>query len=563
MGKIKIAHKGIVFAALSALLLLGCGNAWALPTTPYQAEQVVTGWLATDAQPLGTTIGRHISRTEIFTGDDGEPIYYVVYLQPTGFVIVSADDLVEPIIAFADDGTYDCSPANPLAALVHGDLGRQVRSRRASAGPQGAMMTVSHQQRKWNRFIRLAETSQDSLTLMSMSSIPDVRVAPLLQSKWAQGDVCGQNCFNYYTPNHYYCGCVATAMAQLMRYQQHPRTAIGVHRFTVKVEGDPQTLFTRGGNGLGGQYNWSDMPLVPNCQTTDAQRQAIGALCYDAGIAVNVDYAPDSSSGDALKAKDALIDIFRYSNAVNGYNKESNIGPGLLGMINPNLDYANPVIIGVWREENGHAVVCDGYGYSTATLYHHLNMGWGGADDAWYNLPNVDAQYQYTSVAVCVYNIFVSGKGEIISGRVTDARGAPISAVTVTAEGPGGPYITTSNANGIYALAKIPSASTYTVTAEKEGCLFTEQTVSTGTSRDEASTSGNKWAVDFVAALAGDCDADNDVDAVDLAIFARSWLTAAGDPSWNPYCDISVPRDGLIDTLDLAVFVDNWLAGAE
>ncbi len=563
MGKITIAHKGIIFAALLALLHFGCGKAWARSTTPFQAEQAVMGWLATDAQPLGTTIGRHVKKTETFTGDDGEPIYYVIYLRPTGFVIVSADDLVEPIVGFADDGTYDCSPANPLGALVSRDLRGRITAGQAEDNSQDKMLRVSRLQSKRNRFIRLAETFEDDLASMDMSSIPDVRVAPLLQSKWSQGDVCGQNCFNYYTPNHYYCGCVGTAMAQLMRYHQHPRTAIGVHRFTVKVEGNPQTLFTGGGNGLGGQYNWSDMPLVPDCQTTDTQRAAIGALCYDAGISANVDYGPDSSSGDALKAKDALIGIFKYGSAVNGYNKESNIGPGLLGMINPNLDYANPVILGIWHEQSGHAVVCDGYGYSAATLYHHLSMGWGGADDAWYNLPNVEAHYTYTSVAVCLYNIFVSGTGEIISGRVTDASGVPIDGVTVTAQGARGPYTTTSNANGIYALAKIPSASTYTVTAAKEGYRFTGQTVTTGTSNDWANTSGNRWAVDFVAALAGDCDADSDVDAVDFAIFAHAWLTSPEDAGWKPYCDISVPRDGLIDTLDLAIFADNWLTGVK
>jgi len=563
MGKITIAHKGIVSAALLALLQFGCSKAWASPTTPYQAEQVVMGWLATDARPLGTNIGRHVRKTEIFTGDDGEPTYYVVYLRPSGFVIVSADDLVEPIVGFADDGTYDCSPANPLGALVAGDLSTQVRSCRAHGSPQGKMLTVPHQQRKWNRFIRLAETSDDSLAIMGTSSIPDIRVGPLLQSKWSQGDVCGQNCFNYYTPNHYYCCCVATAMSQLMRYHQHPQSGIGVHGFGIQVEGRPQTAFTRGGNGSGGPYYWSDMPLVPDCQTTDTQRQAIGALCYDASISVNVDYGPDSSSGDALKVKDALIGIFKYSNAVNGYNNEGDIGPGLLAMINPNLDSGYPVILGIWHEERGHAVVCDGYGYSAATLYHHLSMGWAGIDDAWYNLPNVDASSSYTSVAVCLYNIFVSGTGEIISGRITDISGKPISEVSITAESRGSVYTATTNAQGIYALAKMPSASTYTVGAAKTGYLFGEQTVTTGRSRDRFRTSGNKWQVDLVGTAAPDLDGDGQVNAADFAIFASAWLTAPGDAGWNPYCDMSSPTDNFIDTLDLIVFADTWLAGVE
>jgi len=556
-----ITHKSIVFAALWVLIQFGCGNAWSEPITPYQAEQVVAGWLMTDGQPLGTRIGKHVKKTETFIGDDGELIYYVIYLRPTGFVIVSADDLIEPIVGFADDGTYDCSPANPLGALVTRDLPGRVMAGQVEDNSQDKMLRVSRLQRKRNRFIRLAETSEDSLASIDMSSIPDVRVAPLLQSNWFQGDVCGQNCYNYYTPNHYYCGCVATAMAQLMRYYQHPNTGIGVRNFMIQVEGLPSMVSSRGGNGSGGPYYWSDMRLVPDCQTTDTQRATIGALCYDAGIAVNTDYGPDGSSSDALAVKNAVISTFKYSNAVNGYNNGNNIGSGLLGMINPNLDSGYPVLLGITNKQNGHAVVCDGYGYSAATLYHHLNMGWAGVDDAWYNLPNIDASTSFTSVDVCLYNIFVSGTGEIISGRITDISGTPIIEVAVTAESSSSVYAATTNAQGIYALAKIPSAATYTISATKIGYLFGEQMVTTGRSRDRSGTSGNKWQIDFVGTVAPDLDGDGQVNSVDFAIFASAWLTAPGDAGWNPYCDVSSPADNFIDTLDLVVFADNWLAG--
>jgi hypothetical protein len=38
-------------------------------------------------------------------------------------------------------------------------------------------------------------------------------VSPLVQSKWDQRYVGGKATYNYYTTNHWYCGCVATAMA--------------------------------------------------------------------------------------------------------------------------------------------------------------------------------------------------------------------------------------------------------------------------------------------------------------------------------------------------------------
>ena len=72
--------------------------------------------------------------------------------------------------------------------------------------------------------------------------------------------------------------------------------------------------------------------------------------------------------------------------------------------------------------EEGHEIVCDGYGYNGSTLYHHLNLGWSGVDTAWYNLPNIGTPYDFNVVTSCTYNVYPSGTGEIISGRVMDVE---------------------------------------------------------------------------------------------------------------------------------------------
>ncbi len=271
----------------------------------------------------------------------------------------------------------------------------------------------------------------------------------------------------------------------------------------------------RGGDGSGGAYNWSQMPLDPDCSTTLAQRQAIGALTYDAGVAVGMDYESDGSGAYMSDAAAAMVNTFGYSNAIMGGDEIDNIGDGLNGMINPNLDSGNPVILGIDDSQgDGHAVVADGYGYQSSTLYHHLNMGWDGDDDVWYNLPNIDAlsidpsAYSFNVVDSVIYNIYISGTGEIISGRVTAADSkTPVSGATVTAvRTGGGTYQTTTNTNGIYAFANVPSNSTYTISVAKAGHSFADQATNTGQSQDDMATSGNCWAVDFVpTVIIGKC----------------------------------------------------------
>lgn len=510
-------------------------------------------------------------KVQTFTDDSGEPIYYIVNLQSGGFVIVSANDLIEPIIGFADDGIFDPSPDNPLGALVTGDLKSRTTRIRGTFRLQtiAKKQTFSGPQNKWSYFISLGESSDSGFGIMGLTSISDIRVAPLMQSKWAQ-TTCGTNpalaCYNYFTPEQYRSGCVATAMAQLMRYHQYPDAPIGVHNFTIKVDGSSRTVSTLGGDGFGGTYDWSRMILAPDSSATEAQRQAIGALCYDAAISVNTNFGSYSSDTDTYMAKDALTNTFMYGNAVGGYNSDKDIGPGLIGMINPNLDAKKPVILGV-KGANGHAVVCDGYGYNFSTLYHHLNMGWAGSYDAWYNLPDVDLAEAYSSVHKCIYNIHIAkaGDGEMLSGRVLDHNADAIAGAVVYAEPLGQAYLITADCDdkGIYAFDSLDSNTTYTIWPSVDGYVFSDRNVTTGTSLDDAATSGNVWGVDFVAVFAGDFDGDSDVDAADFAILASAWLTGPEDARWNPACDISIPADNSVDAMDLAVFVDSWLTGIQ
>jgi|GEM_PF-4326950 len=514
-----------VHLAAILIVLQLCSGLWALSMTAQDAETAANGWLRADARPLDTPLGQRALGTETFLGDHGKPAYYVVYLDPSGFVVVSADDRIDPIIAFADDGHYDPSPDNPLAILVTNDLNARIAGLRAPSGtpPMAMQATETNTQKKWNHLIALAEPVEDGLHIMGESPIcsgnpSDVRVAPLTKTKWGQGYVYQGSsrrlCCNYWTPNNYVSGCTATAMAQLMYYHRHPSTGIGVQSFTVEVDGEDQSRSTRGGNGNGGAYKWTSMVLAPSYSSSQTARQAIGALCYDAGVAGGSAYTEDGTGMGVVEMRDALLDTFGYTDGVLAWNYNSttevhgNIGTGLEAMLNPNLDAEKPVILAMvdYDDDRAHAVVCDGYGYQkqafVTTPYHHLNMGWYGADDCWYNLPDIacPTNKPYEILYVCLYNVFPSESGEIISGQVTDRSGDPISGADVVARGPGGQtqlYSAQTNAKGIYALVGLESNTRFAVTVQKTGTDFESQQVTTGRSEDGQATSGNRWDVSF------------------------------------------------------------------
>jgi hypothetical protein len=489
-------------------LLLGPLPVWARPTTGTEAQRAVAGWLALDKRPLGAGMAAKTAKIQAFKDSAGNVNYFVVALEPSGFVVAAGDDLLEPIIAFASQGTFEAIPENPLYSLLQRDVpGRlaeawekekQARAQGMKFIPRGLHRQA---QGKWQLLQQLDGATSASSGL-SLASISDLRVAPLLQSKWSQGSEGADYCYNYYTPYHYVCGCVATAMAQLMYFHSWPNVPVGTSSFTIYVNDVPQPASLRGGDGAGGAYVWQNMVPDPDASSTPEPRQAIGALTSDAGVAVHMQYTPKSSGASTSDACTALTSTFGYNNAIYGYNSDSNIpSANLNNMVNPNLDARYPAILGIINADwNGHEIIVDGYGYNVSTLYHHLNLGWGGLADAWYNLPTINAGgYNFNSVVECVYNIFPQGTGEIISGRVLDIGGSPISGTTVTAtRAAGGSYTAISNSQGIYALAKIPAASSYTIMASKLGYIFYPRTVSTGTSDSYSTTTGNLWGIDFV-----------------------------------------------------------------
>jgi hypothetical protein len=282
--------------------------------------------------------------------------------------------------------------------------------------------------------------------------------------------------------------------------------------------------WTRGGDGRGGPYDWASMTATPDCGST-IQRQAIGAICYDAGISVGREYGPEGSGTPTPYASNALTATFRYRNAIAGINiqndQEANIGSALTSMINPNLDAKKPVILGITGKEGGHAAVCDGYGFKDSVAYYHLNMaepGWAPqCATLWYQLiapditdtcmwsdPNCQCQYQmkwsYDTVLACVYNIFPDETGEIISGRVLDRQGKPVTGIKVTAQSTADPADThdaKTDPNGIFALVGCHSATQYQVKVNSPDVNYPKATVQTKISKDRELDVGNVWNVEL------------------------------------------------------------------
>lgn len=426
--------RGIVLMSVASLWLpVFC---FATEITSAQAQKAVANWLRRDAAPLETQLGGTVLPATTYRDKVGTALFNVVQLEDRGFVVTSADDGIEPIIAISEGSNLIADASNPLWVLLNEDMAQRhhaLKARQtAGTGQQPPLAPRDSPVDKWACLL-----SDDQPQPQGLTSLNDVWVAPIVQSHWGQSTVSGfwgpYKCYNYYTPNNYVCGCVATAMAQIMRKHCFPTAPVPARTFTCFVDGTPKPLTMRGG-----VYNWSDMKLRPDEGSDMAPdstvRSAIGKLCYDAGVAVKMQYSSTGSGAYSRDVPNAFVNVFGYASACHCGEEpgESDIRDAIL----VNLDHGYPVYLAI-SGAGRHAVVADGYGFNNGTRYIHLNMGWngggnGGYQNAWYNVPTVDTAHgTYSALCDIVYNVTPDTKKVLVSGRVLDCYGIPVTNATV------------------------------------------------------------------------------------------------------------------------------------
>jgi hypothetical protein len=296
------------------------------------AKLATKGWLRLVGKPLEAKLSQKIASVKAFKNDENKILYFIVSLDPEGYIIMSPDNMLEPVIAFSSSGHFVETDDNPLFALIKEDMSGRLKTLADEAAKQkNKLLSISKTRTKnmgkWKKYLLLAEG--DEPLDGGESSVTDVRVAPLVKTKWGQ-ETAGYNgsaCYNYYTPtsstkweegnsSNYPCGCVATAMSQVLRTYEYPTTGVGTDEFTVKVNGSDQQRSLLGGDKNGGPYNWNKMPLAPGRTSPEDERKAIGALVHDCAVSVGMSFSSGGSGASLTTAADSMVNTFSLSSAI-------------------------------------------------------------------------------------------------------------------------------------------------------------------------------------------------------------------------------------------------------
>lgn len=203
----------------------------------------------------------------------------------------------------------------------------------------------------------------------------------------------------------------------------------------------------------------------------------VARLMYDFGIIGGATYA--SGATMATVSPKGFKDYFDFEDGY-CYTRPSpywNLPEGfdwddmLHRILRVSLQVGAPLCTGIYtpssKEEDGnHKIVADGWGVDAdGTEFIHVNYGWGGGSNGWWDWERVsDAPSNDRGLKNVYANVFPTALGSVVVGRVSDAGRAPIvgAAVTLTAED-GTVWTARTDAEGCYVFKNLPLVDTKTL----------------------------------------------------------------------------------------------------
>ncbi|MCU0468417.1 MAG: thiol protease/hemagglutinin PrtT [Arcicella sp.] len=327
---------------------------------------------------------------------DKEYLYYVFNVENDGgFVIVAGDDASYPIIGYGTQGRFEIEnqPSNLKGWM-------QWYEQQLIEIKDKSLKADKDIENTWNDI--LSGKSQPKSARVTA-------VAPLLQTTWDQNPYYNDLCpYDNDARENSVTGCTATAMAQIMKYWNHPYQGRGIGGFYAN--GINKSFV------INNVYDWSNMPKELSWYSSSGQKNAIAKLMIDCGASINTTYNSaqkqygGGSSANPDNLPNAYIKNFSYSSSVKIIKKSDYSIADWETILRNELINKRPIQyqgfyknIGTNSQYGGHSFVIDGYDGSS---YFHVNWGWGGKSDNNFYLQSLNPSSRGAGDGEGTFNLF-------------------------------------------------------------------------------------------------------------------------------------------------------------
>jgi PKD repeat protein len=350
--------KKILFTLTMAIFGLGL---FAAPVSQETAQKVAVNFYK-HLVPSATDL----SIANVATGTkDGLTTYYIFNFTAGGWVIVSADDAVTPILGHSrsNEGSFDNS--NKHAQWWLDGYSKHIKY------IADAKLSNKHTSLEWKNIQNNQFPATKNLTAVS----------PMLTTTWNQAAAYDKDCPG---SGGDACGCVAVATGQVINYWKWPAQGVGVH---TDWQSGTATSYTV--NFAASTYTW------PMANSISAASQPIDSFLYKIGVGVSMQYASLSGTGSGAQESDiprCLIENFDFQPTAELQTMANFSSADWLTLLETELNEGRPVLYAGEEpaDAGGHSFVFDGYETSPSVEFD-VNWGWGGYDDGYFAVGALNA----------------------------------------------------------------------------------------------------------------------------------------------------------------------------
>ena len=358
--------KTLLFIAIFAMTL---GRLSAGPVDVHHAKQIGQSFMS---KTYPGELKNGIQLQLVYTSATREAVDYYAFNVDggNGFVIVAGDDRVKPILAYSTKGSFDANNISDGFLFTLNSFSHEIQYVRDNNLEATSDIVAEWKSVAENGIIRQGKSNR-------------IVVGPLCETTWHQNYPYNSQCPEDPEGHggHVYAGCVATAMAQVMKFWNWPAQGTGSH--TYNPEGYEQQTANFGET----EYHFELMPNDLDSLSTEDDYYYIAQLLHHLGISVDMQYSGHGSGATSYSVPIALQSYF-------GYTCDDLVTLSFWGMYFYSVDQWKQMLKDGGLDEGmplyysgsddygagGHAFVCDGYDEND---YFHFNWGWSGKDDAW------------------------------------------------------------------------------------------------------------------------------------------------------------------------------------
>lgn len=308
---------------------------------------------ATRAERPDATADWKLAYTSTVPGMDSVAGCYF-YKSDKGFIVASADDRAIPLLAYGEDTTFNPDSISPELEYWLREYGREMH----------AVEDIPH----------VDQGITD----------PKGAIEPLCKTKWNQFGPYYDMCSKAYG-RPVVTGCVATALAQVLKYHNWPEQGVG--EITYRSDGK-EFSFDYGAT----TFQWDKMLDSYWRKAPEEDKEAVATLMYACGVAVGMHYHPGGSGADPAVMCGSLPVHMKYDRSIFNAQRMYYTLQEWVDLIYDQLAKKQPVqYSGYVSSGGGHSFVCDGYDKGG---YFHINWGWGGASDGYYLLTSLSPDHR-------------------------------------------------------------------------------------------------------------------------------------------------------------------------